>query len=214
MDGITVSECKEFLNGLTKEEHEMSASQIVTCENMLIDTISDSKTCFEVLLAEQVEIMTTEEVDLNAFDGDSIGHKPEANDKSLLFTAIRQTIEQLDLTQESVITFIVPDEFSEDQPLVTNQFIFDDVQFANEENVDVENSFFEEHSYCNFWDLPSESEHSYCKFAKSALLNHSKLQSRVALVGAQEKLMLSRMRSLETIITQLRLENVLSDEKN
>ncbi|XP_018408040.1 PREDICTED: THAP domain-containing protein 5 [Nanorana parkeri] len=217
MDGITISDCKELLCGQTKAEYEMSACQIVTfelnhasLENMLINTISDSKMCFEVPLAEQAAIVTE---DLNAFHVDNFSNKPQPSDKSLVFTAIKQTIEQLDSAGESVITIIVPDGISEKQPVLTSQVILDDRQSANEEIFDVENTFSKESSTA---DELLETEHSYCKqdFDRNHLWQTiAKLQSKIALLEVQENVTLSRLRSLETLIAQLRQENLLSDEK-
>ncbi|XP_040199757.1 THAP domain-containing protein 5 isoform X2 [Rana temporaria] len=217
MDGITISDCRELLGGQTKAEYEMSACQYATfelnhasLENMLINTISDSKMCFEVPLTEQAAIVTE---DLNAFHEDNFSNKAQPSDKSLVFTAIKQTMEQLDLTGESVITIIVPDGVSEKQSVLTSQVILDDGQFTNEENFDAENTFSKESST---GDELLESEHSYCKheFDRNYLRQTIvKLQSKIALLEVQENVTLSRLRSLESLIARLRQENVLSDEK-
>lgn len=212
MDGITISDYKDLLCGQTKAEYEMSACQFVTfelnhvpVEDMLINTISDSKMCFEVPLAEQAAIVTE---DFDAFHVEDLGVGEEpCDDKSLVFTAIKQTIEQLDSTGESIITIIVPDGISEKQPVLTGQVVLDDRQLTNEECLDEESSSGDE---------LLESEHSYCKqdFDRNHLWQTiAKLQSKIALLEAQENVTLSRLRSLETLVAQLRQENMLSDEK-
>ncbi|XP_063783365.1 THAP domain-containing protein 5 [Pseudophryne corroboree] len=164
---------------------------------------------FNVPLAGQGDIVRE---NLHSFCVDHFSNNPQASDKSVAFTVIKQTMEQMDLPAEPVITIIVPDGISEKQPVLTSQVILHD-QFTVEENPDVEKLFSNESEKA---DELLENEHSYCKpdFDRNQLLKTiAKLHSKIALLEVQENLMLIRLRSLEALIKKLKQENLLSDEK-
>ncbi|XP_075065137.1 THAP domain-containing protein 5 [Mixophyes fleayi] len=212
----TDRDCKELFCGQTKPDCEMPTCQTMTFElpnasqeNIFINTSSDSKMSFEIPLAEQGDIVTA---NLHRFHVDNFSNKPKASDKSVVFSAIKQTIEQMDLPEEPVITIIVPDGISEKQPILTSQVILHH-QFTEEENLDTENLFCKESEKT---DEILETEHSYCRHELDR--NHlwetiAKLQSKIALLEVQENVTLFRLRSLEAVIRKLNQENLLSDEK-
>ncbi|KAM9311711.1 THAP domain-containing protein 5 [Gastrophryne carolinensis] len=216
MDGITISDCKEFSCG-PAVDYDMSACQIVTLEldpasleNLLTNTISDSKMCFEIPLAEQADTVTE---NVNAFHVNNFSNKLLAADKPLMSAAIRQTIEQLDAAGESVITIIVPNGISQRQPVLTSEVILDDRRSTDEENLYVENTFSNKSPSA---DEHPEAEHSYCKLdidRNQLWQTIANLQSQISLLEVQENVTLSRLRSLEAVVAQLRQDNLLSDEK-
>ncbi|XP_073508079.1 THAP domain-containing protein 5 isoform X2 [Phyllobates terribilis] len=137
-------------------------------------------------------------------------NEPQTSDSSLVFPAIKQTIEQQGSAEESVITIIVPEDFAK-QSILTSQPILQDHQVTHVENLDME------HVSSNDSDTADEileMEHSYCRHDRNSLWKTiTKLQSKIALLEVQENVTLGRLRFLEELIGQLKEENLLSDEK-
>ncbi|XP_075713192.1 THAP domain-containing protein 5 [Rhinoderma darwinii] len=164
----------------------------------IINTSSGLVMSFEVPLREQGDIVSE---NLHRFHVDIFSHKPQTSDKSLVFTAINKTIEQLGSTEGSIITIIGPED-----PHITGSSI------TEEENLDVEHIFSNESDRA---DKILEMEHSYCRYDDRNRLweTIARLQSKIAELEVQESITLARLRSLETLIGQLKQENVLSEEK-
>ncbi|XP_069832195.1 THAP domain-containing protein 5 [Dendropsophus ebraccatus] len=178
-------------------------------ENIL-NTSSVPKMSFEAPLVEQSDIVLE---NMHTFHADHSSNKLQTSDKSLIFTAITQTIEQPGLAEESILSIIVPEDISKKQTILTSQPIVQDHQFTEEENVDAEHISSNE---SDRGDEILEMEHSYCRIDldRNRLCETiAKLQSKVALLEVQENVTLARLRSLEELIGYLRQENLLSDEK-
>lgn len=197
-------------------DYEMSTCQTMTyelhhasLENILINTSSVSKMSFEVPLADPGDIVSE---NVHRFHVDNFSNKQQTSDKSPVFTATKQTIEQLGPAEGSIITIIVPEDISKKQTLLTSQAILPDHLFTKEESLEVENISSNESGRAEILEM----EHSYCKhdFDRSRLWETiAKLQSTVALLEVQENVTLGRLRSLEVLIRQLKQENLISDEK-
>nr|XP_033814464.1 THAP domain-containing protein 5 isoform X2 [Geotrypetes seraphini] len=136
----------------------------------------------------------------------------QTNENSLLFSASTQTIEQFNTTEDSIITIILPAKCFEDPSSVASSIA------SPQQLVKLENSEFGE-SFCKDMDSGSEVlqiEHSYCRqnvdkdrlWQKIAILH-----SKITVLEVQERKTLSRLRSLEALIGQLKQENLLSEEK-
>ncbi|KAM3925451.1 THAP domain-containing protein 5 isoform 1-T2 [Leptodactylus fuscus] len=178
-------------------------------DNMLINPSAVSKMSFDVPLVEMDDVSGN----LHRFHVDNSSNKPHTSDKSLVFTAITQTIEQLGSTEESVITIIVPEDISKKQTILTSQPFLQDHQVAEEEKLDMEYVSFSESDSA---EETLEMEHSYCRndFDRDHLWDTIvKLQSKVALLEVQETVTLARLKSLEALIGLLKQENLLSDDK-
>ncbi|XP_056429898.1 THAP domain-containing protein 5 isoform X2 [Hyla sarda] len=194
----------------------MPTCQTVTYEfhhsslDNILNTSAVPKMYFEVPLVEQSDSVSE---NLHRFHVDHSSNKSQTSDKSLVFTSIAQTIEQLGLAEESLISIIVPEDISKNQTLLTSQPVEQDHLFTEGENVDGKHISSDESDRS---DETLEMEHSYCRidFDRIRLCETiAKLQSKVALLEVQENVTLARLRCLEMLIGQLKQENLLSDEK-
>ncbi|XP_044132972.1 THAP domain-containing protein 5 [Bufo gargarizans] len=186
---------------MTYELHHASLGNI-------LNTSSVSKMSFEAPLVGTGDIVSE---NLHRFHADNFSNKPQTSDKSIVFTAVTQAIEQLGSAEESIITIIVPEDLSGKQAFLTNQPILQDHQFTEEENLEVEHGYESDGA-----EESSEMEHSYCRLdldRNQLWETIAKLQSKVALLEVQENVTLARLRSLEALFGQLKQENLLSDEK-
>lgn len=132
------------------------------------------------------------------------------NDNSVTSSVITQTSEQFSQTDDSVITVILSDS-SEDIAesactLLTNH------HFESGDQMETDAVCFSESSGVDSLQI----EHSY--FRQGADVDYlwqkiAKLHAKVTLLELQEKKTLARLKSLETLIEQLRQENVISKEK-
>ncbi|XP_072002978.1 THAP domain-containing protein 5 [Engystomops pustulosus] len=174
-------------------------------ENIPINTSSVSKMSLEVPLVLLGDIVSE---NLHRFHVNNFIDRPQTSDKSLVFSTITQTIEQLGSAEESVIAIIVPEDVARQQTILTSQTIFQDQQFTEEEDISSNESDRAEEIL--------EMEHSYCRHDIDRMHlceTIAKLQSQVALLEEQEGIILARLRSLEEIFGQLKQDNVLSEEK-
>ncbi|XP_075198606.1 THAP domain-containing protein 5 isoform X1 [Anomaloglossus baeobatrachus] len=135
-------------------------------------------------------------------------NEAQTSDNSLVFPAIKHTIEQQGSAEESVITIIVPEDIAKKTSILP---ILQDHHFTHGENLDVE------HISSNDSDTGDEfleMEHSYCRHDRKRLRKTiTKLQAKIALLEVQENVTLGRLSFLEELIGQLKEENLLSDEK-
>ncbi|XP_030071892.1 THAP domain-containing protein 5 isoform X2 [Microcaecilia unicolor] len=135
----------------------------------------------------------------------------QTNENSLLFSASTQTIEQFNTNEDSVITIIVPAKCSEEPSSVASSI-------ASQLLIKLENAELGE-SFCKDMDSGAEvlqTEHSYCRqdIDKDRLWQKiAVLHSKITVLEVQERKTLSRLRSLEALIGQLKQENLLSEEK-
>ncbi|XP_027538051.1 THAP domain-containing protein 5 isoform X1 [Neopelma chrysocephalum] len=128
--------------------------------------------------------------------------QPTSEDTVLLST-VTQNIEQFSGSEESVIAIIMPE-----QPEIVNSSFL----AVKEEFLDTEETDMIEYGGSEIL----QTEHSYCK--QDVDRDHlwqkiSKLHSKITLLEMQEVKTLGRLRSLETLIGQLKQENQLSEEK-
>ncbi|XP_069707460.1 THAP domain-containing protein 5 [Phaenicophaeus curvirostris] len=135
------------------------------------------------------------------------------SENAVLLNTITQTIEQFSGSKESVIAIIVPAESPEESELVNSSFLPIKQEFVNAEETETDKSVYMS-AYGGNEVL--QTEHSYCKqdIDRDYLWQKiSKLHSKITLLEMQEIKTLGRLRSLETLIGQLKQENLLSEEK-
>ncbi|KAF5927681.1 THAP domain-containing protein 5 isoform X1 [Diceros bicornis minor] len=132
-----------------------------------------------------------------------------AQENPFLFSTITQTVEELNTNKESVIAIFVPTENS--KPTI-NSFIPAQKETVEMEDIDDEDSLYKDVDYET---EVLQIEHSYCRqdINKEHLWQKvSKLHSKITLLELQEQQTLGRLKSLETLIRQLKQENWLSEE--
>ncbi|XP_072509128.1 THAP domain-containing protein 5 [Notamacropus eugenii] len=131
-------------------------------------------------------------------------------ENTVLLSTITQTIEELNTEEESVITILVPAESSKPS---TSSFMPAEEESIDMEDVDVEDSLYDDTDY---GIEVLQTEHSYCRQDINRELlwqKVTKLHSKITLLELQEQQTLGRLKSLETLIGQLKQENLLSEEK-
>lgn len=131
----------------------------------------------------------------------------QTSEDAVLLSTVTQTIEQFSGSEESVIAIIMPAENPEETERVNSSF-----QPVNEEFLDTEETEGIEYGRNEIL----QTEHSYCRqdIDRDHLWqNISKLHSKITSLEMQEVKTLGRLRSLETLIRQLKQENLLSEEK-
>ncbi|XP_036614673.1 THAP domain-containing protein 5 isoform X2 [Trichosurus vulpecula] len=131
-------------------------------------------------------------------------------ENTVLLSTITQTIEELNTDEESVITILVPTENSKPS---TSSFMPTEQESIDVEDVDIEDSLYDDTDY---GIEVLQSEHSYCRQDINRELlwqKVTKLHSKITLLELQEQQTLGRLKSLETLIGQLKQENLLSEEK-
>ncbi|NXX25841.1 THAP5 protein, partial [Nicator chloris] len=131
----------------------------------------------------------------------------QTSEDAVLLSTVTQTIEQFSGSEESVIAIIMPAESPEEPERVSSSFLPVKEEFLDIEQTEVieydGNEILQtEHSYCR-QDI--DRDHLWQKI--------SKLHSKITLLEMQEVKTLGRLRSLEALITQLKQENLLSEEK-
>ncbi|XP_029470855.1 THAP domain-containing protein 5 isoform X3 [Rhinatrema bivittatum] len=137
----------------------------------------------------------------------------QTNKNSVLFNTSTKTIEQFNTKENSVITIIVPTEFSEEPSLVASSIASPQQQLVKLENAEFKESIWK--------DMDSgaevlQTEHSYCRhyiYRDHLWQKIAKLHSKITVLEVQERKTLSRLKSLEALIGQLKQENLLSEEK-
>ncbi|XP_074124391.1 THAP domain-containing protein 5 [Sminthopsis crassicaudata] len=132
-------------------------------------------------------------------------------ENTVLLSTITQTIEELNTDEESVITILVPTESS--KPESSSSFMPIEEERINVEDLDIEDSLYDDTDY-GIEIL--QTEHSYCRQDINRELlwqKVTKLHSKITLLELQEQQTLGRLKSLETLIGQLKQENLLSEEK-
>ncbi|XP_053465286.1 THAP domain-containing protein 5 isoform X2 [Nycticebus coucang] len=171
-------------------------------------TTSNSEGVQQSLETQKVLEITTNHLDKPSFTNNSVEIKT-AQEMPLLFSTINQTAEELNTNKESVIAIFVP--VGNSKPAV-NSFIP-----AQKETVEMEDTDFEDSLYkdVDYGTEVLQIEHSYCR--QDANKEHlwqkvSKLHSKITLLELQEQQTLGRLKSLETLIRQLKEENWLSEE--
>ncbi|XP_062981938.1 THAP domain-containing protein 5 [Elgaria multicarinata webbii] len=133
----------------------------------------------------------------------------QTDENSVLFHTVSQALEQFSGNKESVITIIVPSECSRTPLLLEGSFLPADQKL----NIEVEQSVCI--TSCSGIEV-LQTEHSYCRqdTDKEQLWQKIlKLHSKIALLEVQERKTLSRLKSLEALISKLKQENLLSEEK-
>ncbi|XP_063301175.1 THAP domain-containing protein 5 [Pelobates fuscus] len=123
-----------------------------------------------------------------------------------------KTIE-LTSPKQSVITIILPEGNFEKKPIFIESLIPNDHSYTDMQQFDLGNAHGVD-SDCAYEVL--ENEHSYCRqeFNRNQIWEKiTKLKCKIALLEVQEHATLSRLQVLETLIRQLKQENLLSDEK-
>ncbi|XP_007504207.1 THAP domain-containing protein 5 isoform X2 [Monodelphis domestica] len=131
-------------------------------------------------------------------------------ENTVLLSTITQTIEELNTDEESVITILVPAESSKPS---TSSFMPTEQERIDVEDVDIEDSLYDDTDY---GIEVLQTEHSYCRQDINRELlwqKVTKLHSKITLLELQEQQTLGRLKSLETLIGQLKQENLLSEEK-
>ncbi|NXR99128.1 THAP5 protein, partial [Oxylabes madagascariensis] len=131
----------------------------------------------------------------------------QTSEDAVLLSTVTQTIEQFSGSEESVIAIIMPAESPEEAERVNSSFLpvkeeFLDIEETEVTEYDRNEILRTEHSYCR-QDI--DRDHLWQKI--------SKLHSKITLLEMQEVKTLGRLRSLEALITQLKQENLLSEEK-
>ncbi|KAM8981365.1 THAP domain-containing protein 5 [Sarcophilus harrisii] len=132
-------------------------------------------------------------------------------ENTVLLSTITQTIEELNTDEESVITILVPTESS--KPESASSFMPIEQERIDVEDLDIEDSLYDDTDY-GIEIL--QTEHSYCRQDINRELlwqKVTKLHSKITLLELQEQQTLGRLKSLETLIGQLKQENLLSEEK-
>ncbi|NWW54754.1 THAP5 protein, partial [Pedionomus torquatus] len=135
------------------------------------------------------------------------------NENAVLLSTVTQTIEQFSGGEESVIAIIVPAESPEEAEIVNSSFLPIKQEFLDTEETETDKSV-----YMNAYggNEVLQTEHSYCKqdIDRDHLWQKiSKLYSKITQLEMQEIKTLGRLRSLESLIGQLKQENLLSEEK-
>ncbi|XP_043821590.1 THAP domain-containing protein 5 [Dromiciops gliroides] len=131
-------------------------------------------------------------------------------ENTVLLSTITQTIEELNTDEESVITILVPTESSKPS---TSSFMPTEQESIDVEDADIEDSLYDDTDY---GIEVLQTEHSYCRQDVNRELlwqKVTKLHSKITLLELQEQQTLGRLKSLETLIGQLKQENLLSEEK-
>ncbi|NWI55848.1 THAP5 protein, partial [Calyptomena viridis] len=135
------------------------------------------------------------------------GEVQTTSEDAVLLRTVTQTIEQFSGSEESVIAIIMPAESPEEPEIVNSSFLAVEEEFLDTGETEMI-------QYGGSEIL--QTEHSYCKqhIDRDHLLQKiSKLHSKITLLEMQEVKTLGRLRSLETLIGQLKQENQLSEEK-
>ncbi|NXP05730.1 THAP5 protein, partial [Thinocorus orbignyianus] len=135
------------------------------------------------------------------------------SENAVLLSTVTQTIEQFSGDEESVIAIIVPAESPEEAEIVNSSFLPIKQEFLDTEETETDKSVYM-NAYSGSEVL--QTEHSYCKqdIDRDHLWQKiSKLYSKITQLEMQEVKTLGRLRSLETLIGQLKQENLLSEEK-
>ncbi|XP_008534417.1 THAP domain-containing protein 5 isoform X2 [Equus przewalskii] len=171
-------------------------------------TTSNSEGIEQSLETQEVLEITTNHPANPSFPNNSVEIK-SAQENPFLFSTITQTVEELNTNKESVIAIFVPTENS--KPTI-NSFIPAQKETVDMEDIDVDDPLYEDVDYET---EVLQIEHSYCRqdINKEHLWQKvSKLHSKITLLELQEQQTLGRLKSLETLIRQLKQENWLSEE--
>nr|XP_006005941.1 PREDICTED: THAP domain-containing protein 5 isoform X2 [Latimeria chalumnae]XP_014349968.1 PREDICTED: THAP domain-containing protein 5 isoform X2 [Latimeria chalumnae] len=126
---------------------------------------------------------------------------------------IVETIEQFNEPDDSVITFIVPCEYSEETAESAGSIVSIDKLLRGVEQMD------NDVSCCTEQATGTEvlqTEHAYCRqdTDRDDLWHKiAKLHAKITLLELQEEKTIARLKSLETLIGQLKQENLISEEK-
>ncbi|XP_018109965.1 THAP domain-containing protein 5 isoform X1 [Xenopus laevis] len=205
IDGITVSQNKTKDLYVPNSEYEIQPHLITpskfrqtSVENMIVSSVADLNS-----QSNQVyfELQTDQNYVAENVDTFQVDHFSDVQKETFPLSLVKQT-KQMDAEKDSVITIIVPG--GQDGSAIS-----DNLQFTSSEKLGFEND-------ANSTNEILESEHSYCRqitdrhYLRQKI---AKLQSKIAVLEAQENATLSRLRLLESVIAKLKQENLLSDEK-
>ncbi|XP_012925721.2 THAP domain-containing protein 5 isoform X2 [Heterocephalus glaber] len=133
-----------------------------------------------------------------------------SQENPFLFSTINQAVEELNTNKESFIAIFVPTENS--KPVV-NSFVPTQKETMEMEEIDIEDSLYKD---VDHGAEVLQIDHSYCRqdINKEHLWQKvSKLHSKITLLEVQEQKTLGRLKSLEALISQLKQENWLSEER-
>ncbi|NXH18471.1 THAP5 protein, partial [Bucco capensis] len=136
-----------------------------------------------------------------------------SSENTVLLSTVTQTLEQFSGSEEAVIAIIVPADSPEEPEIVNSSFLPLKQEFLDTEETETDQSVYV-NTYSGSEVL--QTEHSYCKqdIDRDHLWQKiSKLHSKITLLEMEEIKTLGRLRSLETLIGQLKQENLLSEEK-
>ncbi|XP_006882703.1 PREDICTED: THAP domain-containing protein 5 [Elephantulus edwardii] len=169
-------------------------------------TTSDSENIQHSLDTQEVFEITTSHITNPNFTNNSVEIKSE---NPVLFNTITQTVKELNANKESVVAIFVPNENSRSP---VNSFMP-----AQQKTVAVGDTGSEVSLYkdVDYGTEVLQIDHSYCRqdINKEHLWQKvSKLHSKITLLELQEQQTLGRLKSLETLIKQLKQENWLSEE--
>ena len=171
-------------------------------------TTSNSEGIQQSLETQEVFEITTGHLGNPNATNNSIEIKT-AQENPFLLSTITQTVEELNMNEESVIAIFVPTESS--KPVI-DSFIATQRETVGMEGRDMGGSLYKGVDYET--DV-LQTEHSYCRqdINKEHLWQKvSKLHSKITLLELQEQQTLGRLKSLEALIRQLKHENWLSEE--
>lgn len=147
---------------------------------------------------------------LNAHVADCSVEVQQTSDNTVLLHTVSQALETFDGNKDSAIAIIVPFENSK-TPLLFEGSVIP----AKWEVIDTED---EKSTYISNYSGIEEllNEHSYCRQyinRDQVWQKINKLHTKIELLEIQERKTLSRLKSLEVLITKLKQENLLSEEK-
>ncbi|KAL7991301.1 hypothetical protein Chor_015557 [Crotalus horridus] len=132
------------------------------------------------------------------------------DENSVLLQSVSQALEQLSGNKESVITIIVPSDDSRIPLLLEGSFISAEEVLTH---LEAENSVVLDS--CSSLEV-LQTEHSYCRQdtdREQLWQKITKLHSKIALLEVQERKTLTKLKALEALITKLKEESLLSEEK-
>lgn len=134
----------------------------------------------------------------------------QTDESAVLLQSMSQALENLSGNMESVITIIVPSEDSRTPLLLEGSFISAEEVLTH---LEAESSVLLDS--CSSLEV-LQTEHSYCRQdtdREQLWQKITKLHSKIALLEVQERKTLTKLKALEALITKLKEESLLSEEK-
>ncbi|KAE8615835.1 hypothetical protein XENTR_v10008631 [Xenopus tropicalis] len=203
MNGIIISDSKATDLYFPNSDYEIQAQLMTSSkscqtssENVIVSSVEDlicqnNQVCFELQTDQNYVTENVQE-----------DHYSNVQKETLSLGLVKQSSKQMAADKNSVLTLIVPGGLA-------GNVISNNHQFTSLEKLGFEND-------AQSTSEILESEHSYCRQTTDRHYlwqKIAKLQSKIAVLEVQENATLSRLKSLESLITQLKQENLLSDEK-